>query len=337
MELRQQTGARIAWQFGNEQTWAEEGTVNIWRRLPVIGGESMDQNIRTYQTETIHSDREEGADQLGTQDAGGGIPFELNVDQAVFFWHALGGEVDTSGSNPWTHVIESHPDVTGEDAGTPVGLTIEKQFLYLDGAKKYLAWRGCRVDALSIDCQIDRYINSMVELVGEGMVETAGSPWRTTSLNGSSLPADSLRDPFKPVQATLTLDGYPIDLLQAITWEVRNNFYRDRSYELGSTRRKSLPPGRRRYGGTLDIGFTEPDWYEDAISGTADTELELIFSDGTYSIEILHPVMRLYPNGSIPKQADDGPMSHQLTWKAHRSEDPTCTITMVLPTAALDT
>lgn len=330
-ELRQQTGSRIAWIFGNEATWAEPDTVSRWRRFPVIGGEGMDQNIRTYQTETIHSDREESPDNLGTEDAGGNMPFELNVDQMFLFWHAFGGEVDTTGSGTFTHTIETHPDITGEGSGTPIGMTIEKQFLYLDGAKKYIAWRGCRVNGLAIDCQIDRYINTSADLVGEGMHEASGSIWRTASLNAGDLPDDSLLDPFRCIQATLTIDGYPIDLLQAFTWNISNNFYRDRSYEISGTRRRSLPPGRRLINGTLDIGFTEPDWYETAVSGDTDLELEIEFSNGTHSLNLLHPRIRLYPNGSIPKQLDDGPMAHQLVWKAHRGDTPVCTATIVSP------
>ncbi len=333
-ELREATGSRIAHIFANE---SEYGVVKaaspVFRRIPVIGGESMDSNFRTYESQIILENRTSQQTQIGTQDPGGELPGELRVEDAFLCWHLLGGPITPTGAGPYVHAITGHPDIVGESAGNPVSFSYEKQFLNLGtGIKKYTTMVGCRVDSLAIDAVIDRFVNRTWGIIGRSFTPSV------TSMNTGAAPAFSSIDAFKPTQIVMTLGGSPV-ASTGLRLNIRNNFYRDRGYELGSTLRQSLQPGTRTVMGSIDVRFTDTVYYEQAIAGNVDAALNITFSDGTYGCVISMPKVRLLPNNSVPKQTDDGPLTTTFDFKA--VYDPTAQydvrMTWTIPTAVLTT
>lgn len=97
-EKSQAIGARSAVIFAAESVWGVVPGSPNWRKMRLLAGESMDQNVTIYESKEMRDDRMHNASVLGSQEPGGNYPFELSPNGwNPFWWNLLGGSVTTTG------------------------------------------------------------------------------------------------------------------------------------------------------------------------------------------------------------------------------------------------
>jgi hypothetical protein len=307
-EVNQATGARSRIIYCKEAVW---GTASVtaadYREHLLVGGETLDDNIQTYRSAVIRSDRMRNRTVRGTRRPGGGLPFELSAKGiSHFIWHALGDNT-TTGVGPYTHEIKGFTSL-------PVGFTLEKGFLDLT-VPQYMALKGCRIAGMNINMGVDQIVSGSFDI----MARESSTSGVTLSAEGVAIEApDAL--PFTSVQAVLSKDGVAVSVCQSLSINLSNGLYGDTGFVIGSNYRANLKPGTREVTGNAVFLFDNMDFYNAAVAGT-DMELEIVCTDASsHSVTILLPKVQLLPNNSSPKIANDGPLVIPANFEALKDD-----------------
>lgn len=117
-ELLQATGSNARILIGKETCWGSAPTTG-YHELPIVGGETLDENVTVYRSNIIRADRTRNASTRGTKRPGGSIPMELAALGPVLFLlqATLGGTVSTTAPSAVSEVQ------TMTISGTPSGGT----------------------------------------------------------------------------------------------------------------------------------------------------------------------------------------------------------------------
>lgn len=319
-EISQATGAQTQIIYCKEADWGVSPTSG-YKALNVVGGESLDDNIQTYKSGVIKSDRSHNPTVRGTRKPGGSLPFELApVGFSQFFWQALGGTpAVTNGSGTGTvgtapqqwnvpptgyfkHVIKAAQTL-------PFGFTLEKGFLDL-GTVKYYAMTGCKIDKWSIRAGVDKVVDGTFDIMSRTFAESG------TSVTGTNaITVAPLTNSFTSVQMGIYDGTNVISVCQDLTLNFSNNFH-DNSFVLGSNFRQNLKPGTRMVDGNAQFLFSDATYYDKSISGTQ-VALRILAQDGgNNSIEFWMPNVQLLPRNTSPKIQNDGPLTINADFEA---------------------
>lgn len=300
-EIDQATGAQTQILLAAETDWGVVNGTPHWKRFNTIAGEGLDENITLYRSNVIRSDRMKNGSIRGSTKPGGALPFELaprGVNQLLY--QLFGWKVSSTGSGTYVHVLKGHTGVTQ----FPKGVTIEKGFLDL-ATPDYCGILGCRVNGMSLNFNVDQAVAGSFDIMGREFYVTETSLCQTT-------PDDLSADPYTSVDVGV-FEGsslVPLGTARQLTLNVTNGIFGDNN-RLGSKFRANLKPGTRTTGFTGQFMFQNMDLYNRAVSG-ADTKLQIVVSNGTYSHVFLLPNADLLPNGSSPKITGDGPLEIKL-------------------------
>lgn len=325
-ELDQAVGANARIIMAKESDWGVASATSNYKQLNVLPGETLDIGLATYRSNVVRQDHMRNKSVRGTQRPGGGLPLELGprgVSQLLY--SALGNKTSTTGAGPYVHVLK------GLTASNKLPMfSLEKGFLDL-ATPTYYQFLGCRVNAFSIDFNIDAIPLVNFDILCRQLVEST-----TTILSGSA--TDQTYDPFTSVQVTV-YEGSSLTALgtcEQLTLTVANNLDGG-SFALGSNYRKNLLLGQRMVGVSGVFKFTDTSLYDKAISGT-DTKVQISVSDGTYGMDFLLPNVDLYPNGSTPKITREGALSIPLIGEAAKdgTEGTDIKVTITSPESTID-
>lgn len=292
----------------NESVWGEFDDTTTKRHLRLVGGETMDSGTQTVQSEELRADRIQQQFRNVAQDPGGSIPFELS-GQGWYPWiyHLLFGDpvASTTGSLV-EHVIKGA--VT-----PPVGFTLEKGYSFSDASNLYLPFYGCRVDGMRLELAVNQIVKGTFDVVAREAGELTA-----TSLNTGADPAIPTADPFVSTDLTV-MEGDTLAEIATITQatiNIRNQYYRDRSYVLGSNLRANLIPGIRITDGSITAKFASAAMFNKALNETM-SALQFAMTDGDgNAVTFLLPSIKFKPTGGTPKIADDGPVDVTLEFQA---------------------
>ena len=92
-EVPQATGAQTQIIYCKETDWGVSPTTG-YKKLNIVGGETLDDSVSTYESGVIRPDRMRNPTVRGTRRPGGSLPLEMapkGISQ--FLWHLLGGDV----------------------------------------------------------------------------------------------------------------------------------------------------------------------------------------------------------------------------------------------------
>lgn len=315
-ELDQGTGAGARIIMAKESDWGVASATANYKQLNVIPGESLDIGLVNYRSGVIRSDHMRNRSVRGTQRPGGGLPQELApLGQAQLFYSALGRVVSSTGG---THILK------GLQSSNQLPMfSLEKGFSDL-ATPEYYKFLGCRVNAFSIDFNVDA-----IPLVNFDIMCREAGKSGTSILSGTA--TDQTSDPFTSVQVSV-YEGASVALIgtcEQLTLTVANNLAGG-SFALGSNYRKNLLLGQRMVGFSGMFKFTDGSLYAKAVAGT-DTAIEIIVSDGTNSYDFFLPSCEFFPNGTSPKINTDGALSIPLSGEALKdaTQDTDIKITIV--------
>lgn len=271
------SGARASMSYIEETAWGN-GTAWLpgtpyWTGFAFVR-ESLKKDINTFQSNTIRGDRMTGAILRGNRRADGDINFELGPQSHnLLLRHLIGGWWQDAAAGGGLFYHRMQPQANGD---LPFGgLVINKIFGDLGTPDTYLQYSGGRVDAISFD------------IPQEGIAScTARILCKLEADPQTSAPADTLptEDPY---ESNLT----QIIMIPSTTWSTVAametafdaatptavaagarftiaNQLDGNSYVLNSYDRYSVPAGRRRCEGSMNLLFDTTSNYLDYVNGT---------------------------------------------------------------------
>jgi hypothetical protein len=306
-ELSQATGAATKMWVSKETTYGVFDNTTVKRHIRLVPGETIDPNVQTDVSNEFQPVRAASLQRNTAQDPMGDMPFELSGEGwYFFFYHLLFGTPTVTGSSGggFTHEIKAA-------LNPPGAFTLEKQFLDSD-TPLYAAFLGCRVNRMTLDIASNRIIRGVWNVIAR-----EASEMDTTSLNAGAAPSIPTAEAFTANECTV-LEGLSLTALgnvQSAQITIDNRYYADRSFKVGSELRANLKPGQRQPSGTLTVKFNSADLYNKALNEEI-TALNFTADDGTNSVELFFPRVKLTPTGASPKVADDGPIVQTFQWMA---------------------
>lgn len=304
-DIFQAVGSHTAIVYKREASWGVAAGGGNYSTLNLVGGETLDNPVNIYTSQTIRSDRMRNPSVRGTRRPGGTIPFELAAKGiATFLQAALGGDVTTTGTGPYTHVFKGDVDIMLPS------FTVEKQFTDLE-TPKYNYYTGTRVNSINLNFGIDQIVSGSMDVMSKVATMSA-----TSAADGLTVDPAPVARAFTAVEAALYLDGVQVSVIRSMTLAINNNLYGDTGFVLGEVARQNLLAGTRSVTGNATFLFQDTTYYEAAVAGT-EFELKVVATDEAgHSVEILLPVMQFMPNSPSPKIANDGPLELQCDFEA---------------------
>lgn len=310
------TGARSTISCQEETCWGTLADPGTQEALGVdFARETLRNQRNTIESQLIRSDRMRAPSQPGNERPGGEIVGEL---QPHGFWplvlrHALGGSVATSGSGPYTHLLEGSVNL-------PEALTIEKKFGFPSGNIRLLRYLGSRVNEFGLEIPTEGVVTARAAFISRQ--ET-----RPTEEMDAAPTYPLLNDPFNSFHGAIEMDTdgdgakETIATINSLSLLVNNNIDGDRFAIDGTSYRADTPEDVRVVNGRLSAFFTYDNWqlYE---SFMADTKLSMTvtLTRGSYIWQFTVPALKL--RGEVTPAIDGrGPIDISAEWEAERDDD----------------
>lgn len=279
--------------------------------------ESMGLDVNTFESQELRDDRMTAAQIRGNRNPGGELSFELGPNSHnLLLRHLLGGNWSTSGTTaPYTHTI------TGASSLPFGGLSIVKAFTDIP---TYLVYAGCRVDSVSFDIPQEGFIGCSASIVClSEATPTAVKPY-------SSPLSYPTGDPYEAVQTEVYVQDYISG--GSYTWNAGNkvaicrsgrfaisNSLDPASFVIGSTTRYSIPAGRRRTEGSLNLLLLDTSFYEDYVNGQA-IAIRIKCISGSYSHTFTFPHCKYAGSKPTPAVQGEQGIAYDLPFRAIRHE-----------------
>lgn len=312
------TGTRTPIYMQEEPCWATLAT----DQQPIgveYASETLINDISTIESNLIRGDRMRAHVKQGHKRPGGEINGELqpNGFWPLIFKHALGGDVVTNGSGPYTHSLMGSPEL-------PQGLTLQKKFGFPDGTTfKRLAYLGARVGELGIVIPNEGIVTARAMFLAreEQELESAdiGDPL-------TPIYADD-NEPFNSFHGALMMDlegdGTRAAIATIASMDLTlNNSIDGEQFALDGTHlRADLPEDLRIINGNLVAFFTDTNWalYQAFINDTK-LSLDITLSRANYAMQITIPSFKV--RGQVtPRVGGRGPLNLEIQYEAARDEE----------------
>lgn len=280
--------------------------------------ESLGKDINVFESQEIRSDRMTSAIVRGNRNPNGDLSFELGrASHNLAIRHLLGGEWSTAGTvAPYTHTI------TGASSLPAAGLSIAKGFTDIP---LYIVYAGSRIDSMSFDIPQEGFIGCSASILS--LTEAAASATRPWS-NPLTYPTG---DPYESVQTVVHAQAW--NSAGSYTWNAStqlgiitagrftiSNGIDPNSFVIGSTTRYSLPAGRRRIEGNMNVLLFDATLYNQYVDGTA-MALRFVMTDGTYSHTWTFPNVRYAGPKPTPAVQNEQGIRYDMPWRAIRHEN----------------
>jgi len=321
MPLLQVEGARAEFGYA-EETAFKSGTsgVTYWTGFRVTRA-SIGTEVNLFESQELRSDRMTAAVLRGNQRADGDFGFELGTEShQLLLRHVLGGSWSLlSGADPYYWRLT--PAAYG--AFPTGGLVISKFFT--DLSKGYV-YSGGRVDSCSLEFPQEGIVTGTVRMLTTSeSAEAAVTPYG--SLNtpvGDPYESNLTKIEFQNYSAgdtiaTLENDGAwatPEAVAAGGRINVANGLDGN-SFVLNSYSRYSVPAGRRRVEGSLNLLFNDTDKYVDYLAGTA-KKCRIRFISGNYYHTIYLPNVRYIGGRPALDVTSEAGIRYDLPFRAIR-------------------
>lgn len=320
------TGSRTSMIIQEEDCWgqlATPGSQNA-RGLDRVTEEVKSPRAE-LESQILRADRMSGKSRTGNQTPGGPINGELQpATWGILLKHALGAdvpgtEVSTSGSGPYTHVLQG-------GAILPEGLTIEKAFEFPSGDDAdtiILRYLGCRINQFFMSCTTNAMVSVRVDPMAKEEVDVSDSG----SMDPTPIYASN-NEPFVSFEAAIDLDMdadgvvESVATAKSIDLTINNQLAAEEFALNGEDTRADLPEQKRIVSGNIVLMFTRDNYelykrYKE--NATLKMRLTLTNAAG-HSWDFFIPNFCLYGD---PTPTASGPNALDLTftWKAHRDDN----------------
>ena len=318
-EENQAIGSRAKLIICEEAIWGlcpAASPANDWLGIR-YNTEAMVQDINAFRSAEIRSDRMVRAVLQGNKRPGGDIVTELNAEGITkLFKQLLGDNVQTTGSDPWTHEIKGYHTL-------PIGFSLEKGFLDID---KYIVYSGCRVNTLALTVPQEG-----IPTISWGLLAKTEDSDNIASLDTS--PTYTENDPFTSFQCTISESALGVALgslaiVQSFDLSITNNL-KDDNFCIGNQERVNLKPGQRNVTGNMTILFQDLTLYDKYVNGTP-AQLQAAFTDGTYTLTIFLPQIQYSGTSPTPRVPDAGPLVVTLPFEAEYNADELSDVTVTI-------
>ena len=303
--MTQATGSRSQLVF-----W-EESAFGVLPGSPTVHGlrftsESLATEINKFESEEIRSDRMVQTILGGNIRPAGDINWELSPEGLnTLLKHGLGIPVSTTGSGPYTHVIE------GTNA-LPVSFGVEKGFTDID---QYFRFYGCRINQFTLTFPQEGLITGTYSIIARQPFESV------TPLDAT--PTYAGKDPYTSYEATLYVGDDQSNLVAVgvctqIEMTVENNI-RDDQFVIGSRYRYNAPEGKRRVTGNFTVFFEDREFYDAYIQETQ-RSLRIIVNNGVGDSHTIDLPQLQYAGSPAPTPQipDDGPITLSVPFQTER-------------------
>lgn len=308
--------------------YIEEGDGG-WGSLPAAGynwtgfrfnSESLGQDINSFTSNEIRSDRMTAAVIRGNRRPEGDVSFELGPNSHnLLLRHLLGGSWSTSGvPGAYTHTL------TGGSSLPCGGLTFVKGFADIG---QYLIYTGGRVDNISFDIGQEGFITSTARLLfkeeqsfrtnapyNQALDYPTGDPyeanlteWYVIAYNGAAT------DPYAWSW------GSKLTTTTAGRFSIANGLDGN-SYAQGSNSRYYIPAGRRAPSGSFNGFFIDPTMYNRYVNGTALSLRCKMTGASGYSHDWIFPNVRFNGPRATPAVAGEQGIRQDLPFQSIRHE-----------------
>lgn len=243
------------------------GTPVLANRFYPITGESLKADKQRLVSQAVTAGKRVQLASLanrGDTSVGGTINMELySEDMALWFKHALGGTVVTTGAGPYTHVVTP---------GTLDGksLTIQKGLEDVSGTVRSFAYAGCKVADWSISASAGSLATASFGVVGQS--EVAGGTLATASYSATI-------QPFSYIDGTTSTIQGVAACVRSFALSGKNSLIDDRRC-LGSGQiRKPIEGGLREFSFEAELEFEDLTHYNLFVNDTQST-VSLGFNNG---------------------------------------------------------
>jgi hypothetical protein len=277
------TGSKSSLKFAQESTWGVAPTpTKIWGLNFRSCNLGSTKNL--FQSDTINAQRAVIGLADGNKAVQGSIVTDLIPEGLeMLIRHLLGkGTTVTTGSGPYTHVMNGEAD-------TAQGFAFEKSFT---GINQYFLYSGVRVNSMNINIIQEGFHDVTFDVIGKqetlNQTETLSSPPAT----------EATKDGYTGYQCTLyaDVDGgsdnfVAIGNVVSGSINITNNIETD-GYVLGSAFRASAEYGRRECSGDFSMFFEDNTYYDLFLAGTI-VSIKFVFSNGTESLTFQFPSVKL--------------------------------------------
>jgi len=326
--LLQAEGSRSALVYIEENTaWGTTPSSSAtWTGLD-FNSESFGIDINSFESASIRSDRMTKALLRGNRNPGGDFTFELGPNSHnLLIRHLLGSEITQTGSAPYVH------EITGNSSLPAGGLSIVKAFTDIPS---YLTYSGGRVDSCSFDFPQEGIVTGSASMVYKAeAAATAVKPYT----NPLTYPSG---DPYESVNTEIYVQDWKSS--GSYTWTSSEEFgvgtagrfaitngLDANSFVLGSNERYSIPAGRRRIEGSVNLLLKDFTFYNDYIGGTAKA-IRVKMVGGSFSHDWVFPNVRYSGSKPTPPIESEQGIRYDMPWRAIRHDtlgyDVICTIT----------
>lgn len=214
---------------------------------------------------TLDASRARSRPGRGNINISGSLQTEISAQNiGKILKHAM-GSVNTTGTNPYTHVLTL--------GALPVGMVVEQDYgANISGAGRYEKFNGCRVGGFSFSFPTEGFCTASFDLIG------AASSLESAALDATL--TDNGHTPFTSFQAAIEEGGAEIAIVTAV--EITGSNELDESVFAigGGGQRRALPEGFSTIGGSVTALFESAALLNKAISDTA-SSLKITLSRGT--------------------------------------------------------
>lgn len=149
-------------QYGHKTETTPGVTVTPDKFLPILDGESLDRTDPIMESEAIWAGREitpMEATNGGLIEVGGSTPFELSTFGATTLFRHMLGDVDTTGSDPYTHVGTTGP---------LLGLALTQQLgVNMNGTVVPKTATGCKAASWAIGGEEGAFLTHAVDWIAQ--------------------------------------------------------------------------------------------------------------------------------------------------------------------------
>ena len=210
---------------------------------------------------------------------------------------------DTGGAKPvetveaapkWAHTSLIHP------TNSIPSFALVRGFQDLTPNEEWFTYLGCKVNTLSLEATAvgDTELLMTMDIIGAD--ETTGTTPYDDSPAPTALNKSGAR--FENFDATAKEAGVAITLLKTFSMEVNNNLDTESFTIGGGGTRAALPEGIAGVSGAITALFVNDDLLAKAQNNT-ETSLELILTQGTDTLNILFPEVKLQQNSPVISSA----------------------------------
>ncbi|MGE0289687.1 MAG: phage tail tube protein [Bradyrhizobium sp.] len=251
--MTQATGSNTAVALFEESAFATDPGTPAGTKLYVVSSAIRGaQNL--IDSNTLNSNRSRARPGRGNINVSGPINMEVSAENiGTILKHAM-GQVSTSGSAPYTHVLTL--------GALPTSLLIEHDYgSAISGSGRYEKFNGLRIGRASFNFPSEGLITASFDTVG------AKNTLASSALDASL--TDNGHTPFSAFQGSFQEGGSSIAYIESATLEINNDLDESVYAYGGAGQRRAIPEGFSTVSGSITALFESAALLTKAINDTA--------------------------------------------------------------------